>query len=54
MIQVEKLTYSFPEKDLYKNISFTLQDGAHCALIGSNGTGECISLPVYRHDGILG
>ena len=40
MIQVEKLTYSFPEKDLYKNISFTLQDGAHCALIGSNGTGK--------------
>lgn len=40
MIQVEKLTYSFPEKDLYKNISFTLQDGVHCALIGSNGTGK--------------
>ena len=40
MIQVEKLSYSFPEKDLYNNVSFTLQDGAHCALIGSNGTGK--------------
>ncbi len=40
MIQVEKLSYSFPEKDLYRNISFTLQDGVHCALIGSNGTGK--------------
>lgn len=40
MIQVEKLSYSFPEKDLYKNVSFTLEDGAHCALIGSNGTGK--------------
>ena len=40
LIEVEKLTYSFPEKDLYKNVSFTLQDGAHCALIGSNGTGK--------------
>ena len=40
MIRVEKLSYSFPEKDLYKNVSFTLQDGAHCALIGSNGTGK--------------
>lgn len=40
MIQVEKLTYSFPEKVLYKEISFTLEDGAHCALIGSNGTGK--------------
>ncbi|MGN0158578.1 MAG: ABC-F family ATP-binding cassette domain-containing protein [Brotaphodocola sp.] len=40
MIQVEKLTYSFPEKVLYKDISFTLEDGVHCALIGSNGTGK--------------
>lgn len=40
MIQAENLSYSFPEKDLYKKVSFTLQDGAHCALIGSNGTGK--------------
>ncbi len=40
MIQVEKLTYSFPEKELYNNVSFTLQDGVHCAFIGSNGTGK--------------
>lgn len=40
MIQAEKLTYSFPEKVLYKDISFTLEDGMHCALIGSNGTGK--------------
>ena len=40
MIKVEKLTYSFPEKDLYKDISFTIEDGQHCAFIGSNGTGK--------------
>jgi len=40
MIQVEKLTYGFPAKDLYKDISFTLEAGRHCALIGSNGTGK--------------
>lgn len=40
MIKVENLSYSFPEKDLYKNISFVLEDGQHCALIGSNGTGK--------------
>lgn len=40
MIKVEKLSYSFPEKDLYKKISFTLEDGQHCAFIGSNGTGK--------------
>ena len=40
MIQVEKLSYSFPTKELYKNVSFTLADGQHCAFIGSNGTGK--------------
>ena len=40
MIQVEKLSYSFPAKELYKKVSFTLEDGQHCALIGSNGTGK--------------
>ena len=40
MIQVENLSYSFPTKELYKKVSFTLEDGAHCAFIGSNGTGK--------------
>lgn len=40
MIKIENLSYSFPEKDLYKNISFILEDGKHCAFIGSNGTGK--------------
>ena len=40
MIQVEKLSYGFPAKDLYNEISFTLEIGQHCALIGSNGTGK--------------
>lgn len=40
MIKVENLSYGFPEKDLYKDISFTLEEGQHCALIGRNGTGK--------------
>lgn len=40
MIKVENLSYSVPEKDLYKKISFTIKQGQHCALIGSNGTGK--------------
>ena len=40
MIQVEKLSHGFPAKDLYNEISFTLETGVHCALIGSNGTGK--------------
>lgn len=40
MIQVLDLSYGFPAKELYKNISFTLEEGQHCAFIGSNGTGK--------------
>ncbi len=40
MIKIENLSYSFPQKDLYNNISFTLEDGQHCALIGTSGTGK--------------
>jgi len=40
MLKVENLTFSFTDKDLYTDISFTLEDGQHCAFIGSNGTGK--------------
>ncbi len=40
MITVEKLSYSIPEKELYHKVSFTIGDGEHCVLIGSNGTGK--------------
>ena len=40
MIAVENLTFSFTDKDLYTDISFSLEDGQHCAFIGSNGTGK--------------
>lgn len=40
MIKVEKLSYSFPEKDLYNKVSFSIEEGQHCVLIGSNGTGK--------------
>ncbi len=40
MIKVDNLSYSFPKKDLYNNISFTLEDGQHCAFIGTSGSGK--------------
>ncbi|MDD2971941.1 MAG: ATP-binding cassette domain-containing protein [Lachnospiraceae bacterium] len=40
MIQVRKLSYSIPEKELYKKVSFTIADDGHYAFIGSNGTGK--------------
>ena len=40
MIRVEKISYGFPQKELYEDISFSLEAGQHCALIGSNGCGK--------------
>lgn len=40
MIKVENLSYSFPQKNLYNKISFTLEDGQHCAFIGTSGSGK--------------
>ena len=40
MIKVENLSFSFPQKELYKNISFTLEEGQHCAFIGTSGSGK--------------
>lgn len=57
MIQVEKLSYGFRAKDLYKDISFNIEEGQHCALIGSNGTGKSTLVDIlmnpeeYLYDG---
>ena len=48
MITAENLSFGFPDKDLYKDISFTLTEGRHCALIGSNGTGKSTLVELIR------
>ncbi|OSA99138.1 UNVERIFIED_ORG: ABC transporter [Clostridium botulinum] len=59
MIKVDNLCYSFPQKDLYNNISFTLEDGEHCAFIGTNGSGKSTLIDMllapekYMFDGTL-
>ncbi|MFM9331385.1 ABC-F family ATP-binding cassette domain-containing protein [Paenibacillus mesotrionivorans] len=40
MIKVDKLSFSFPQKELYTNVSFTLEEGQHCAFIGTSGSGK--------------
>lgn len=59
MIKVDNLSYSFPTKDIYNNISFTLEDGQHCAFIGTNGSGKSTLIDIlmdperYMYDGNL-
>ena len=40
MITAKGLSFGFGARELYKNISFELDAGKHCALIGGNGTGK--------------
>ncbi|WNS46182.1 ABC-F family ATP-binding cassette domain-containing protein [Paenibacillus sp. MMS20-IR301] len=40
MIKAQNLSFSFPQKELYNNISFTLEDNQHCAFIGTSGSGK--------------
>lgn len=49
MIRVENLSYGFPQKELFQNVSFTLEAGAHCAFIGSNGTGKTTLVDMIMH-----
>lgn len=49
MITVEKVSFSYADRELYKNVSFTLNEGQHCAFIGSNGTGKTTLLTMLMH-----
>lgn len=59
MITVDNLSFSFPQKDLYNNISFTLEEGQHCAFIGTSGSGKSTLIDIlmdperYLYDGKL-
>lgn len=59
MIKLDKLSYSFPQKDLYKDISFELEKGHHCAFIGTSGSGKSTLINIimdpdkYMYDGLL-
>ena len=48
MINAEKLTFGFNSTLLFQDISFTLEENRHCALIGSNGTGKTTLVNLIR------
>lgn len=50
MIKVEKLSYGYPQKELYRKISFTIENDVHCALIGTNGTGKSTLIDLLMHE----
>lgn len=40
MIIAENLSYGYPQKELYNNISFHIEEDQHCAFIGVSGCGK--------------
>lgn len=59
MIKVENLSYAFPQKELFDKISFHLEEGHHCAFIGSSGSGKSTLIDIlmdperFMYDGSL-
>ncbi|MEG1409828.1 MAG: ATP-binding cassette domain-containing protein [Terrisporobacter sp.] len=59
MIKIDNLSYSFPQKDIYNKISFTLEENQHCAFIGASGSGKSTLIDIimdpekYMFDGTL-
>lgn len=49
MIQADKLYFAYPGNVLYNDISFTIAEGSHCVLIGSNGTGKTTLIDLVLH-----
>jgi ATPase components of ABC transporters with duplicated ATPase domains len=51
MIKAQDFSYSFPQTDLYDKISFTLDDGQHCAFIGASGSGKSTLVEIIMNPG---
>lgn len=49
MITVTNLSHGFSDKELYENISFSIEEGQHIAFIGSNGTGKTTLVEMLIH-----
>lgn len=59
MITITNLSYGFPKKDLYQDISFTINKKDHCAFIGTSGSGKSTLIKIlldpdnYMYDGTI-
>ena len=49
MLKATDLSYEFPQKELFNNISFTLEEGQHCAFIGISGSGKSTLIDLIIH-----
>ena len=40
LLEVKDLCFNYSDKELYRNVSFKLNHGEHCVLVGVNGSGK--------------
>ncbi len=40
MITIDRLSYGYPQKDLFDTLSLTIESGDHCGFIGASGSGK--------------
>lgn len=50
LLEVENLNVAFPEKEILKNISFTLRQGEKVAVVGPNGCGKSTLVKALVND----
>lgn len=50
VLQVDELAKSFEDKLLFKKLSFTIQRGQRCAVIGPNGVGKSTMLKILMQE----
>lgn len=48
ILEVRDVSFSFGDKDLYKDVNFDLNSGEHMGLVGSNGTGKSTLLRLLQ------
>jgi len=40
LLELKDIEFNYSDKDLYRKVSFRLNQGEHCCLVGANGTGK--------------
>lgn len=50
MITINGLSFGFPQKELFEDITFTIEDGHHAAFIGASGNGKSTLIEMIMDD----